>query len=306
MNVSDVVHGRTATVDLRRADGEVFPQGLVAKLEVFLFGDDGADLRLQIDGNVWEVEGATPHDRDVLRRVALHSLPRLVWLAQGASTRRNAASVLVQIHEFPSALTVDEPMEIGVDERVVDDLRKRLGRSVAVDGAVDWLAERLLLPPRQTDGPRRAILSGSPLADAGGKTAFRLHGKDVAVDIQRGPDDRLRATRVVTQRRKIEGGEGRPFHLVTGPIRFCDLTVAGQFRGAAQTELDQIVAQADSYIGLWDLYNKKEHEAVLRRAREFGWIRYSPLRAACQWGLLLPPRNQTCRDYRPPATAERL
>ena len=43
----------------------------------------------------------------------------------------------------------------------------------------------------------------------------------------------------------------------------------------AQTELDRLVTQADSYLGLWQAYNDKEREAVLRRAREFGWVRYS-------------------------------
>ena len=300
MNVSDVVHGHTVAIDLCRVDGEVFPRDLAAKAEVFLHVDDRGDLRLQIGGNAWEVEGAKPQDRDALRCVALHGLPRLAWIAQAGPAGHLADHILIQIHEFPSALTVDEPMEVGVDDRLVEDLRKRLRRSLSVDGAVRWLTERMLLPPRETDGSERAILSGSPLVDAGGKAAFRLHGRGVAVDIQRGSDDRLRATRVVTQRRKIDGGDGRPFHLVTGPIRFCDVTVAGEFRGAAQTELDQIVAQADSYLGLWDVYNQKEHQAVLRRAREFRWIRYSRTErlANGDFRFHIEPEDPTATDLR--------
>ena len=166
-------------------------------------------------------------------------------------------------------------MEIGVDDRLVDDLRKRLGRSISVESAVQWLEERMLLPPRKSGEPQRALLSGSPTPDSGRKTAFRLHGAGFAVDVQRGTDDCLRATRVVEARRKIEGDERRPIHLVTGTIRFCDVTIAGQFRGVAQAELDRLVSQADSYFGLWQAYNDKEREAVLRRARAFGWVSYS-------------------------------
>ena len=276
MNVSDVIHGRVATIDLRHADDESFPEDLVSKSEVFLHGDEGGELRLENGGNVREVEGAAPRDCDTLRRIGIHRLPRLIWLAQATPPAGRAAGrILIQVHEFPAALAWDEPMEVGVDDRLVDDLRTRLGRSIAVESAVQWLTERMLLPPRQPGGPQRALLSGSPTSNSGRKTAFRLHGAGFAVDVQRGSDDRLQATRVVPARRRIEDGEGRPIHLVTGPIRFCDVTVAGKFRGVARTELDRLVAQADSYLGLWQAYNDREREAVLRRARAFGWVRYS-------------------------------
>ena len=276
MNVSDVIHGRVATIDLSFADGESFPDALVSKSEVFLHGDEGGEWRIEIGGDVREVEGAAPLDRDALRRVGIHGLPRLAWLVQANPPAGEAAGrILIQVHEFSAALTWGESMDVGVDDRFVEDLRKRLGRSISVESAVEWLAERMLLLPRQPDGPPRTLLSGSPAPDAGKKTAFRLHGSGFAVDVQRGLDDRLRATRVVTERRRIEGDERRPIQLVTAPIRFCDLTLAGQFRGGARTELDQLVAQADSYLGLWQAYNDKEREAVLRRAREFGWVRYS-------------------------------
>ena len=281
MNVSDVIHGRMATIDLCPAGDERFPEGLIPKSEVFLYFEEGREWRLEIGGDVREVEGAAPSDRDTLRRIGIHGLPRLVWLVQGTpptggvAGRAGLGRFLIQVHEFPSALVWEELMEVGVDDRLVEDLRKRLRRSISVESAVQWLAERMLLPPRQPGGPPRALLSGSPAPDSGGKTAFRLLGARFAVDVQRGSDGRLRATRVVTERRRIEGDERRPIHLVTAPIRFCDVTVAGEFRGMAQTELDRLVTQADSYLGLWQSYNDKEHAAVLRRAREFGWVRYS-------------------------------
>ena len=35
MNVSDVIHGRVATIDLRPVGDERFPEGLISKSEVF-------------------------------------------------------------------------------------------------------------------------------------------------------------------------------------------------------------------------------------------------------------------------------
>ncbi|MBK7864309.1 MAG: hypothetical protein IPJ65_38065 [Archangiaceae bacterium] len=39
-------------------------------------------------------------------------------------------------------------------------------------------------------------------------------------------------------------------------IRFCDATIAGAFRGAARTQLDQLVEQAGSYLNVWKEDNK--------------------------------------------------
>lgn len=282
MNVSDVIHGCVATIGLRRADNSAVPGGLTLKSEVFLYGDEGDAWRIEFGGEVWEVEGATPRDCETLHRIGLRGLPRLAWLAQatpptrGAAGRNGLGHILIQLHEFPVALEWNEPMEIGVDDQLVDDLRKRIRRSLSVESAVKWLDEHMLLSPRQSGGSQRVLLSGSSKSDAdSSKTPFRLHGIGVAVDVQSGSDGRLKATRVVTERRRIEGGETRPLYLLTAPIRFCDITVAGEFRGVAQTELDGLVAQAGSYLGLWEAYNDKERDAILRRAQAFEWVPYS-------------------------------
>lgn len=267
-----MVHGRVVDVDLRHADGGDFPKDLGSQSEVFLHADDDGDARLVVGRDVWEVEGDSPSDRDALRRLGTVGLPRLAWLVQATSS---TGRLLVRVHEFPATLMWEDPMTIGVDDRFVDDLRRRLRRSISAEGAARWLSERMLLPPRQPGEWQRVLLSGSPASDAGREAAFRLHGHRFAVDVQGGSDDRLRATRVVETRRKVEGDERRPIYLVTAPISFCDATVAGEFRGIAQTELDALVAQADSYLGMWKAYNDMEREAVLRRARDFGWVRYT-------------------------------
>ena len=233
---------------------------------------------LSIDGTGYEVEGVGSADSDCLREIARRGMPRVAWLVQASSKR---GSALVQFHEFSLSLDFPDKMEIGVDERIVDDLRRRQQRQISSDGAVQWLTESMLLPPRGLDAPPRALLSGSPMPTAGRRTAFRLHGKGFAIDVQRDDKDHLGITRVVESRRRMEGEDSRPIYLATGHIRFTDASVAGKFRGVAQTELDQIVAQADSYLGLWQQYNDKERQVILAKAQDFGWVKYT----ACE---LLP------------------
>jgi hypothetical protein len=273
MKVCDIIHGRIATVELKRSNGSPFPESLIPKAEVFLL-EDGRELLLQMGEDVWPIVGAGPRDQYSLRQVSMRNLPRLAWYVQGVPAKGVAERVLVQLHEFPSSFFWNEFVDIGVDDKIVEDMRKRQRRLASVEAVAQWLTETMLLPPRSTGGYPRALLSVSPSPDAGKKTAFRLYGDAIAVDVERGTDDRLRAVRVVEARRALEGDERRPVYLATGQLRFCDAKIAGQFRGVARTQLDGLIAQADSYLGLWKQYNGLERQAIARRARNLGWLPY--------------------------------
>lgn len=273
MNVSDVIHGRVSSADLRRTDGERFPN-LPAKSEVLFVEGPAGETTLEVDGDRYEVEGVGSADSDCLRELTSRAMPMVAWLVQASPKRGPAASALVQFHEFSQSLNLPEAMEIGVDDRVVEDLRQRLRRQVSTTSAVEWLKDRVLLPARTPGASPRALLSGSPPA-AGQRTAFRLYGKGFAIDVRRTGDHRLGITRVAESRRRMEGDDSRPIFLVVGNIRFADASLAAKFRGVAQTVLDRIVDQADSYLGLWRKYNDLERQTILEKARDFGWVPYS-------------------------------
>ena len=269
MNVSDVIHGRMSTADVRRADGECFPNNLPAKPEVSVRWRSDETL-LAIGDRSWIVQGVGRADSECLRELARRGMPTIAWVVQ-----RSPEQVLVQFHEFSRSLDFQQTMEIGVDDRVVDDIRQRLRRQVSMAGAVDWLTRCMLLPQREPDASPRVLLSGSPAPTATHRTAFRLYGSGFAIDVRCVDDDRLLINRVVESRRRMEGDDSRPIYLVEGDIRFCDASTAAQFRGVAQTELDQIVAQSDSYLARWQAYNDKEQQVILKKARDFGWVSYS-------------------------------
>jgi hypothetical protein len=267
VKVSELDHGRLTTVELRRVDGDAFGRDLSSGTEVWLsVHEDG--LWLHGRERRWPVEGTRAQDHEAAQRLAGGALVHVAWVVQVATT----GQVVVQVHEFASALRWDEAIEIGIDERIVEDMRKRRKRLVSVESVVAWLDEHLLLHPRDLGGLARALLSGAP------DKAFRLYGKGYAVDVVRDADERLLVTRVIEARRAVASDEHRPLHLVSARFRFCDLTVAASFRGRARTELDSLVAQADSYLGLWRRYNEIERKAILRRARAFGWIAYERAR----------------------------
>lgn len=274
MKVSDVIHGQEASVEIQRVDGERFPESLVPKAEVFLVERDAAELLLQMGEDTWPVVGAGQRHQELLRQVSARGLPRLCWFLQAVPSKGPAERILLQLREFPSSFSWNEPVDIGVDDKIVDDMRKRRRRLVSAESVIHWLTETMLLHPRASGGEPRALLSGTPAPASEKKTAFRLYGDGFAIDVERNTDDRLRISRVVEVRSGVEGDERRPIYLVSGQLRFCDATAAGQFRGIARTELDNLVAQAGSYLSLWRGYNEREREAILRRASHFGWLPY--------------------------------
>lgn len=102
---------------------------------------------------------------------------------------------------------------------------------------------------------------------------IHLRGNGIAIDVRRNESDHLIVDRVVPARQPKED-ELRPIVLVEGQFSFCDISIAGQFRGSARNELDQLVERADSYLSLWKEYNQLERESILQRARQFGWVYY--------------------------------
>ncbi|MBP8197906.1 MAG: AAA family ATPase [Chromatiaceae bacterium] len=284
MKVSDLIYGRTKVVDLVRSDAKLFPKTLCSLAELVLH-QSGDNWLLRSGEDAWGVEGHGGTDRDTLRELRTGAMHRLCWLAQKTPNQGLPERLTLQIHEFVGAHNWDQPVQIGIDDRVVEDMRRRRKQLNSVESLVKWLGEHILIHPQEVGGPVRALLAGSPDAVVGRQVAFRLYGMGLAVDVASEPDDRLRVTRVVSVRRPQADGDARPLYLATGEIAFCDLTLAGQFRGTARDEIAARTRQADSYLRLWRDYNDLERAGILVRAQDYGALPYHrcELRADGVW-----------------------
>ncbi|MEY2715035.1 MAG: hypothetical protein RIT24_1378 [Planctomycetota bacterium] len=274
MNINDLASGEVSTFEVMPSAAADFDLVIEARAEAALqFSDATGDSLLRIGASAWSVVGADKRAIEALQRLRDRNLPRVAWVASVRPKGKKSEAVLVQVHEFPARYDWPDPVDIGVDDKLVEQVRQKLARSVTAAEATQWLNDRFLL--HADDGIARVFLSGSPTPETDQSGAFRLHGRGYAVDVAKGRDDKLLATRVVEAKRGSSPDERRPVVLVLGRIRFCDATIAGAFRGAARTQLDQLVEQAGSYLNVWKEYNKLERESVLRRARTLGWLRYS-------------------------------
>ncbi len=275
MKIHEIPCGEKTTLEVRAVGARDFGKPVARLAEARLQFPEGLDQALlQVGDQAWSVEGTDSRSEGLLAKLAERNLPRLCWVAHVLPKLGDTQRLMLQVHEFPQAYTWPGDMDLGVDDKLLQDIRKKRPQLASVESVVSWLAERVLLATREP-GSERVFLSGGTQPQAELLGAFRLYGHGLNVDVARGPDDRLRITRVVEQRQPERSDERRPVLMVEGRWRFCDMTLAGEFRGTARTQLDQLVERADSYLHLWKEYNALERKSIERRAQAFGTLRYT-------------------------------
>ena len=279
MKISEVTGGQAATLRVRPTSGSFQP--LPSREEEVRLTRSADQTLLSFGGSVWSVTGVTPADDTELIAVVGSGLPMAAYVVQAT-----AGSLLIETRRFTQELRITEPLQLGVDEKVLDEMRlvHKVSGTVADVGA--WLEDRLLVPPA-SDEPshfRRMIISG----DAQDRLdAFRIYGHRIAADVRR-TDDRLRIEKVVRG--------GRTGHqrltLLYAPASIVDATAAAELHGSVRTTLSQAVMGGDRYLQIWQTYQEIEEEIVLRRARTFGALEYT----ACErrredggWRFTLAP-----------------
>lgn len=273
MNIHDLVSGSVSTIEVAPSAAADFDVEIEPRAEATIqFSDVTGDALLRVGASAWSVVGVDQRASEALQRLRDRNLPRVAWVASVRPKGKKSEAVLLHVHEFPARYDWPDHVDIAVDDKIVEQVRQKLGRGVSASEVTQWLGDRFLL--LAADGSARVFLSGSPTPETDQRGAFRLHGRGYAIDIAKGRDDKLLITRLVEAKLGRSPDERRPVVLVLGHVRFCDATIAGVFRGTARTQLDQLVEQAGSYLNIWRDYNKLERESVLRRARTLGWLRY--------------------------------
>ena len=274
MKAHEVAFGTCSLIELVPADAKAFDMTVALRSEVaLLFSEATGQSLLRVGTVAVSVSGRDKQGQAVLARLRDRNLPRLGWVVAVTPKSGATESLQVQMHEFPVQYSWPGDIDIGVDEKIVDVIRQKLGKSISATEVIQWLTERFVLVYQESGS--KVFISGSPAPESDHRRPFRMHGKGYAIDVQKTPDDRLLVTRLVEARRGSSAEERRPIVPVQGNVRFCDSTIAGAFRGTARSQLDQLVEQAGSYLNVWREYNKLERDSVFRRARTLGWLSYS-------------------------------
>ena len=273
MKVANLTLGRPTTIEVEAVGGSPL-NGLEGVPARVFQPTETADALLVAGAGTWSIRGVTHADQSELDRVLERGRPLVAWVAS-ALRGKSDPNLMVQIQEFSSENVWTERVELGVDDALVESLRrsKMIGVRATIMDALRKLEEWFLFP--SPDGAP-VVCAVSTLGHGRSRIehgVFSLHGRAHSADVQRDPDGGLRVERV-TRLRRSAGNDRDPFRLMRGEMSFVDATVAGALRPAAASELDELVRGAESYLRRWSEYNEIERRHVLARARRSGVVRY--------------------------------
>lgn len=279
MRVSDIQAGRDYIVEVERVDREPFASSelLSVKNEIFLYRSEVTnEILLRHSFEIWEIRGTDGQNQTRLENILERNLPILCWLTATRPKGQTPTQLTIQVHEFPGRLSIPDEMQIGIDEKIIEEIRSRhLRRGDPIEVIIGWLSGQVILPPASDMGMPRALMRAGKHHQDGLDTTFQLYGRDFKIDVCRDAEGRLRIERIVKAKQKKEFDEQRPLVILEAKLSFCDFSIAGTLRFETRTELDAIARNANSYLSLWREYNELEQLGILRRAQEFSWVTYS-------------------------------
>jgi hypothetical protein len=278
MRVSDVQSGLVYTVEVEQRERTSFTGTdiLAVKNEVFLYQPEntGEILLRHSKEDIWEIKGTDQKNKNILQGIIERNLPRLCWVAS-ILPKKSPTTLMIQIHEFPQKLLLPDDLQIGIDEKIIEDIRDRhLKKKEPVEKIIGWLTGQFLLPELKEDGGKRALLQAGKLIHNSLENTFRLYGTGRTINIRRNSNDKLIIDSIQRARQPKDYNEQRPIVLVEAKFSFCDISVAGTIRKDARNELDSIVEKSESYLALWKDYNQLEIDSIVDKAQQFQWVSY--------------------------------
>ncbi len=262
MKLDQVPYGQVDSLRLRWTSASgALPNTVVPGAEAVLqFSDREALATLRVGGDVLGVQGDGRKHEVLLADLCTRHFPRIAWVVDAG-----AQVLTLQVHTFLHASTLP-PIELGVEEKVLEALA-RIDRDLASsERALRWLDEQFFL-----DGENGRRLFATAESKAG---AFALFGRTTRAFLRRVKRSHSTEGLLVDRVARGRGQGGEQLALVSGDVSFVEATVAGKLRADAAAQLSSLVAAGSSFLDMWSRYGAMENEAALRRARRAGWLKY--------------------------------
>ncbi|MGK0291426.1 MAG: hypothetical protein ACI86H_002894, partial [bacterium] len=287
MKAKDFEYGKISTIQVKPKSVSNFGNDYFQSKECVISKNDHTNaVTLRVSGKAWDVKGINKKQNSDLNILLDLDIPRVVWIV-GATGKKPVREYTIQVHEFdPLRIKIPESMEIGIDEKIEDDLKQKYNKK-NLEVGIKWLKQQFLLESITKNGLHRAFVSASQKSQ---DKSFRIYGTSITIDVEL--NEINKKYNIIRITKKTNNKQNQKISILEADIQFMDITQAGQAKMQTQMELNQIVRKADSYLKMWKEYNEIEERLTLKKAREFNRVPYSSRKEGSEeWIFELSNKN---------------
>ena len=223
------------------------------------------------------VKAANPSAGKRLDDLVARGLPRVSWVARIDRANGAPRGLLVQTHEFVAAVNFPEKLSIQLAGDVMDQLKRKFGIRDLTE-ARRFLVDEMVICI--TDSRSRIVISAGRQPYMATAAGMQVFGRSVSLDLRKrfltsnsGTSSAWFAERISAARVSRTHG----YQLATAEFDICEAQSTAQ-ELAARSELDEIVRNSGSYLGIWKEYNDLERRKLEERALDFGFVQYQSWR----------------------------
>ena len=159
MKISDAQYGKKEIIEVRPSSADDFGT-LNTLAEVNLYrAEMESEALLRAGEASWTVEGVDAHHQERLNTLLGRPSPRVAWVATRRPKGNNlpATSLIVEVREFQSQHIWPEPVDLGVDEKIVEVVRKKRKSLSTTSDVITWLQEQVLITGAEGVVPRSPV-----------------------------------------------------------------------------------------------------------------------------------------------------
>lgn len=272
MKIYQIKYGPSYKIDLIPAlDGKEFNASkVVGGLNCHLFDQRGETFISFDNGkerSVVNVKGRTKGDEQEINLYIQDQSSCLAFIAFA-----NKQELVLEYRKFSQAYSFSEPIGIGLGDLQEEDLRKRFAWAKGKwEEIIKSLSQRVCIDIR---GGKKAILVTQGPSNSELSNSFRVIGNGVSLDVFRNREGKYEVRRAIKAEATLRDRQ-YPVILLKGKITFEDISFVAEARKEIEKELRTILSSGESYIQLWEEYNRLEEEDVREKVGQLKFIRIS-------------------------------
>jgi len=214
------------------------------------------------ESKIYEIESKNKKDQQNLDKVVTLNLPKISFVIDKKDKEKE---LIIQTHEFIGIIKQD--IDIALNEEILTKSQKTNNKLRSIDELGSWLADQCILNSNKIF----SVIKNEKKEDG---NSFIILGRTSKLFIKKKLKEEKELFYISKITRYIGKNDNDVVRIIEGKIRFCDESVAGRIKAETEALLDEINSSEDSYLKIWQNYQKIETDIIISNLRNFGSVRY--------------------------------